>query len=196
MFEAQGGAHDVHIQHAAQGVGVQVDQEGGFFDAGVVDQDVKAAELAQHGVGSDQPLGLVRHIELNERHLAPGRPQFTRDLPTFVHPHIADHHRGPGLYHRPGHGGAQAARSARDQCRSSLEVECRHELLLCVWCGAPEVRLKSATLSIGKSFSVPSLSDLTPPRVGWNMPLLAPGSDIQPNSSFRSAVPRSPTSEK
>ena len=44
-FMPERGADDVDLEHAAQVGRVEVDDERGDLDAGVVDQDVEAAEL-------------------------------------------------------------------------------------------------------------------------------------------------------
>ena len=46
VLDAERGAEHVDLEHLAGGSGVEVDEQAGDLDAGVVDEDVQAAEQA------------------------------------------------------------------------------------------------------------------------------------------------------
>jgi AcrR family transcriptional regulator len=75
VLDAQRGADDVYVQHATGLDRVEVDDQAGDLDPGIVDQDVEAAERVD-GVGDRVfPGGLLGDIEGDELRGGPGLPQ-------------------------------------------------------------------------------------------------------------------------
>src|SRR5487761_370708 len=115
---------------AAQLGGIEVDHQRGDLDAGVVDQDVEAAQLADRPGDGALPAGVVGHVELDEARGRAGLAQARDGLLAVTLENVADHHRGTGPGERLGHARSQPARSAGYQCLASSQVVHAHSKLL------------------------------------------------------------------
>ena len=79
MLHAERGADDVDVEHAAQVVGVDVGHQRGDLDAGVVDQDVEAAERRRPWPSTAaSPVVFLGHVELHEAGLRAAGRQLAR----------------------------------------------------------------------------------------------------------------------
>src|SRR5207244_7246730 len=72
VLDAERGAQDVDLEHLADIVWVQVDDQAGNLDAGVVDDDVEAAELGDRALDAQLPAVVVGHVQREERGVAAG----------------------------------------------------------------------------------------------------------------------------
>ena len=66
VLETERGAEQVDVELLADGVRVEVDDQAGDLDAGVVDQDVEAAELSGGLRDGGLPVGVVGGVEVHE----------------------------------------------------------------------------------------------------------------------------------
>ena len=103
--------------------GVDVDQQAGDLDAGVVDQDVETAELADRVGDRGLPAGVVGDVEVHEPVAVAER---SGHLGAEVVLQVADHHLGAGCGQRLGHALAESLGAAGDQCPAAGQVEICH----------------------------------------------------------------------
>ncbi len=130
MLQAERGADDVHVEHAAQFDGLDVGHQRGDLDAGVVDQDVEAAERVDRGLHRGEPVVFLGHIELHEAGLRAAGRQLAHRVATLRREHVADHHRRAGGRESLRHAFTEAARTSGDQGLSAGQVELVHACLL------------------------------------------------------------------
>ena len=97
--------------------GLEIDQEGGDLDAGVVDQDVEAAELVDGRGDRGLPRRLVGDVEPGGSGLAPALGDRGGRRGAELLLQVADHHRGTRCRQGPGHALAEALRPTRHQGR-------------------------------------------------------------------------------
>ena len=69
-------------------------------DAGIVHQDVEAAELLHRGVDRGRPARLLRHVEGHEHRLTARRLDLLHRLAAALLEHIADRHFGADARHQ------------------------------------------------------------------------------------------------
>ena len=126
MLHAERRADDIDVPHAAQILGFDIDDQRGDLDAGVVDEDVEAAQFGDRRRHRGLPARVVGDVEGHEGGLGAAGRDRLRGLPANVRQHVADHHRRASPGKRRRHPGAEAARAAGHQGLPAGEVECAH----------------------------------------------------------------------
>ena len=110
----------------AESLRVDVDEQAGDLDAGVVDQDVEPAEVADGGRDRGVlPARLVGHVEVDEA----VRPSPLSESATFapsVVLQVGDDDRRAGGGERLGHAFAESLGGAGDEGGASGQVEIGH----------------------------------------------------------------------
>ena len=98
MLDAERGTEHVDLEHLADVVRIQVHDQAGDLDPGVVDQDVQAAEFADRVGDGQLPARVVGHVEREEGGGGAGLFQFVGGGLAEVFPDIADDdgRSGPG----------------------------------------------------------------------------------------------------
>ena len=107
----------------AHRVGVEVDEQAGDLDAGVVDQDVEAAELVGRVGDRGLPAGVVGDVEVDE---AVPLAERLGHLGPEVVLQVGDDDVGAGRGQRLGHPLAEPLGPAGDQGLAAGQVEIRH----------------------------------------------------------------------
>ena len=102
---------------------VEVDEQAGDLDAGVVDQDVEPAELVDRLGDRGLPAGVVGDVEVHE---AVALAERLGDLRPEVVLQVGDHDLGAGGGQRPGHALAEALGASGDEGLAAGQVEFGH----------------------------------------------------------------------
>jgi hypothetical protein len=116
VLDAQGRAQHVDLEHAPEVGGLDVDEQAGDLDPGVVDQDVQAAEGAdglRHGL---VPARLASHVQRHELADRAGLAQRVGGLLAQLLLDVGDDDGRPGPGQGFRHAVAEPAGPAGDQC--------------------------------------------------------------------------------
>lgn len=127
MLEAEGGAQDVDLEHRPDLLRGDLGEQAGDLDAGVVDQQIEAAQQVDGRTDRVLPAALVGDVELDEPVAA---AEVVGDPLAGLGLEIADHHGGAGGDQCSGHALAETLGPAGDQCLASGQIENAHGLLL------------------------------------------------------------------
>ena len=123
VLDAERRAEQVDLELAPHRVRVEVDEQAGDLDAGVVDEDVQTAELAGRVGDGRRPARVVGHVEVDE---AVALAERLGDLGAEVVLHVRDDDVRAGGGQRLGHPLAESLCPTRDQGLAPGQVENRH----------------------------------------------------------------------
>ena len=123
MLHAEQRADDIHVDHAAQTDDVDVGNQRRNLDTRIVDQDIKAADLLDHGGHCFLPLRFIGDIEMHEAGLGAFRGQTRGGFATEIIQDIADDHGRAGLCQRRCDGGAYGAGAAGHESMAARQAE-------------------------------------------------------------------------
>src|SRR6266567_3121829 len=175
VLDAERGAEDVDLEHLADVVRVEVDDQAGNLDAGVVDHDVHAAELGDRARDASLPAVVVGDVQREERGVTAGfLDRVDGGLAEFL-ADVADDDGRAGPGQRLGHPGAEAARPAGDQGLASGQVVHAHVHLLLETALAIPGRCDVGHIATGSGQSS---------RLSWTIVKLVLGADGGPRYSW------------
>ena len=133
-LEAERGAEDVDLEHRADVLRVDVDDQAADLDPGVVDQHVQPAEVGGGRRDRVLPAALVGHVEVHEPVAV--ALQRVGDLRAEVVLEVGDDDPGAGRGQGLRHAFAEALGASGDEGRAAGEVESGHGVLLGATCGS------------------------------------------------------------
>jgi hypothetical protein len=126
VLEAQRRPEDVDLQHPAYVSRVEVGDQTGDLDPGVVDDDVQPAQLGDRLRDGRFPARVLGHVERDEPGGGTGLPQRLGRRLAQLLLDVADDDGGTGPGKGLGHPGTQSASTARHQCLASGQVVHTH----------------------------------------------------------------------
>ncbi len=130
MLHAEHGADDVDIAHPPRVLGLDLADQRGDLDAGIVDQDVVAAECRDRRGHGLFPLRVVGDVKLDEAGFHPGLGDLAGGGLAGILENIADHDRGAGLRQRLRDGRANPPGAPGDQGFPAFKALPTHDALL------------------------------------------------------------------
>ena len=123
VLDAERRAEEVDVEHLADLVGLDLGEQAGDLDAGVVDQDVEAAEVLDRLADGLLPAVVAGHVEGDEAVLL---TQPLGDRPTGLLLEVGDHHGGAGVGQRAGHPLPEPLGPSGDQGLAAGQFEHAH----------------------------------------------------------------------
>ncbi|MGY4423947.1 hypothetical protein ACVWY2_006396 [Bradyrhizobium sp. JR6.1] len=130
VLHAEHGADDVDVAHAARVLGLDLGDQRGDLDAGIVDQDVVAAQRFDRCGDGPLPLRVVGDVELDEAGFHPGLGDLGGAGLAGVVEDVADHDRGTGPRQRLRDCCANPPGAAGDQGFPAFKALRTHDVIL------------------------------------------------------------------
>jgi hypothetical protein len=127
VLDTECGAEQVDLEHLACLCRIEVGEQAGDLDPGVVDQDVEPAQLPGRLRDGGRPVVVVGDVEVHE---AVSLAERLGDLGSQVVLQVGDDHGGARLRKGVGHALTEALGAAGHEGLAAGEVEICHAVLL------------------------------------------------------------------